>query len=535
MDTGTLNTQWSQALIAGLYAAGVEHAVISPGSRSTPLALAVLRQHGLQSTVVVDERCAAFFALGIAKATRRPVVVLATSGSAPGNWLPAVIEADQAGVPLILLSADRPPELQGVGANQTIDQSGLFKTQTRATHLLGAPHPGFEPAQLHHLASQIVEAACWPHPGPVHINQPFREPLLPTMTVAPPSLPAISLALPHCLPDEQAIRNLLPKLAVKRGLIICGEIPTESDVAGAITTLADNLGCAIIAEPLANLRFGEHLTSAVCANYLDWLPDDPCAAPFAIDWVLCFGTYPVTRKLQNFLAQIPEQIWVDPWPRRIDPRHRLNTLIRSEVAAFCAAVQRQDTTFPENDLRDLCVKLDSQPTTKAAEYWPVTALIKVAPAESKIFIGNSLAIRQLDAASGLGRKPLQFFGNRGASGIDGNISTALGIARTHGSVIALVGDLTCQHDIGALAVAHELNAIIVVLNNGGGGIFDTLPQADLTEFETGWRTPQALDFSFAAKAFGVSYQGAENREQLEAALKLAINSGGPQLIEVRGL
>ena len=174
LDTGTLNFCWSQALIGGLVAAGVERAVISPGSRSTPLALAMLRQPGLDCEVIVDERSAAFFALGAARASRRPVIVLATSGTAVANWLPAVIEANLAGIPLILLSADRPPELQGVGANQTMAQPGLFGEQDRACHVMGTPEQGFDSKALSALAARAVEQATWPHPGPVHINQPFR-------------------------------------------------------------------------------------------------------------------------------------------------------------------------------------------------------------------------------------------------------------------------------------------------------------------------------------------------------------------------
>lgn len=532
MDTGTLNYCWSQALVAGLHAAGVRQAVISPGSRSTPLTLALLRHPGITTSVIVDERSAAFFALGIAKASRMPVVVVATSGSAAGNWLPAVIEADQAGVPLILLSADRPPELHAVGANQTIDQSRLFASQARATHLLATPYAGFEPSSLHHLASQVVETACWPHPGPVHLNQPFREPLLPTTASEFPQLPPIGVIRGLLQPDASACQALLEELRGRRGLILCGELPEGDDEGAAICRLADHLGCAILAEPLSNLRFGPRHSAAVCANYLHWLPDNAAAEPFRIDWVIRFGSFPVTRKLQNFLAGIPQQIWVDPWPRICDPQHRLNRIIRATPSQFVAAAIGNTTVHTDDALRTLCLERDGQ--TPATRFWPVSTLIDAAPAGSSLFIGNSMAIRQLDAASGRSDKPLRFFGNRGASGIDGNLSTALGIAHVAGSVIALVGDLTCQHDIGALASARGLNAIIVVLNNGGGGIFDTLPQASLPEFETGWRTPQTLDFAHAAQAFGVGYQMADTAERLDSALKLAINSGRPQLIEVRG-
>ena len=191
-DTGSLNLHWSQALIAGFIAAGVTDAVISPGSRSTPLALAMLRQPRLRCQVAIDERSAAFFALGMAKVQRHPVLLLATSGTAPANWLPAIIEAGQAGVPLIAISADRPPELQNCGANQTVNQTGMFAPYARAAHALGTPHAGFDPGYLHRLATQVCEQATWPHPGPVHINQPFREPLLPA---APGSDDAVPTAV----------------------------------------------------------------------------------------------------------------------------------------------------------------------------------------------------------------------------------------------------------------------------------------------------------------------------------------------------
>ena len=333
-------------------------------------------------------------------------------------------------------------------------------------------------------------------------------------------------------PDALACQALLDDLRGRRGLIVCGELAVGDAEGAAIRRLADHLGCAILAEPLSNLRFGPPRDAAICANYLSWLPDEPAAEPFRIDWVLRFGSFPVTRKLQNFLAGIRQHLWVDPWPRMSDPQHRLTHVIRATPAQFVAAAIGHSTPHPDLGLRDLCLQLDQQ--TPAARFWPVTTLIDAAPAGSSLLIGNSLAIRQLDAASGRGDKPLHFFGNRGANGIDGNLSTALGIARVHASVIALVGDLTCQHDIGALASSHGLNAIIVVLNNGGGGIFDTLPQAALPEFETGWRTPQTLDFALAAQAFGLSYQRAESAESLATALKLAIFSGGPHMIEVRG-
>ncbi len=533
-DTGTLNFLWSQAMVAGFVAAGVSHAVISPGSRSTPLALAMLRQTGLDCTVAVDERSAAFFALGIAKASRRPVLLLATSGTAPANWLPAIIEASQAGVPLVAISADRSPELQGCGANQTIDQRALFGTHVRASHLLGTPDAGFDPAYLQHLAARACEQACWPHPGPVHINQPFREPLLPATEKPAPCPPATILVYPpDLLPHEDDIRALAQAIAGRPGIIVCGELVMETGLAEALTTLAARLDCPILAEPLSNLRFGPHDRSHLCVRYNLWLADPQTAKTCHPEWILRFGSFPVTRNLQNYLTCNPAiHALVEPWPRWSDPTHRLTHLLRAEPRAVCQALLAASPVPAPAGWMDSFMAGEAalQPAGTSAGH--IAVLLDELPANTPLFVGNSLAIRQLDNASGSGAKPLIFYGNRGASGIDGNISTALGIAAVHGRVVALLGDLTCQHDLGGLALAQGRNAVIVAVNNQGGGIFDLLPQAALPEFNEGWRTPQRLNFEHAAMTFCLGYARAEDDSTLRNTLRQAINAGGPHLIEL---
>lgn len=532
-DTGTLNLLWSQAMLAGFGAAGVTHAVISPGSRSTPLALAMLRQPGLECAVAVDERSAAFFALGIAKASRRPVLVLATSGTAPANWLPAVIEASQAGVPLILMSADRPPEQQGCGSNQTINQIQLFGTHVRASHALGTPEAGFDPAYLHRLAARICEQASWPLPGPVHINQPFREPLLPTDEVPPSQAPEkIHVSWPEQTPNPQAIKALAHAIAGRPGLIVCGELPTETGFAEALAALAAHLNCPIFAEPLANLRFGPHDRSHLCVRYNRWLADQAFVDRHRPEWILRFGAFPVTRHLQNFTGSATlVHALVEPWPRWTDPAHRLTHLLRAEPLAVCQALLNEaPEPTPAGWLAAFADKESTTQATNTSTHIP--ALIEALPENMSLFVGNSLAIRQLDSESGSGNKPLHFYGNRGASGIDGNISTAIGIAAVHGRVVALLGDLTCQHDLGGLALAQGRNVIIVAVNNGGGGIFDLLPQAGLPEFEQGWRTPQQIDFKHAALTFGLGYLRSDSNDSFRAALRQAILAGGPHMIEL---
>ena len=531
---GTLTFLWSQTLVAGFVAAGVTDAVISPGSRSTPLALAMLRQPGLNCTVAVDERSAAFFALGVAKASRRPVLLLATSGTAPANWLPAIIEASQAGVPLVAISADRPPELQGCGANQTIDQRALFGAHVRASHLLGTPDDGFDPAYLQHLAARACEQACWPHPGPVHINQPFREPLIPTTATPAPFPPAtILVSRPELRPPDDDIRTLAQAISSRPGIIVCGELATEIGLAEALTALAARLDCPILAEPLSNLRFGPHDRSHLCVRYNLWLGDPHAAKTRQPEWILRFGNFPVTRNLQNYLACNPAlHVLVEPWPRWSDPVHQLTHVLRAEPLAVCRALLAASLApAPAGWAASfMASEAAAQPMSTSAGH--IALLLDELPANTPLFVGNSLAIRQLDSTSGSGEKPLVFYGNRGASGIDGNISTALGIAAVHGRIVALLGDLTCQHDFGGLALAQERNAIIVAVNNRGGGIFDHLPQAGLPEFEQGWRTPQQISFEHAAATFGLGYARADNNDSFRNALHQAIQSGGPQLIEL---
>lgn len=533
IDTGTLNFQWSQAMIAGFSAAGATHAVISPGSRSTPLALAMLRQTGLACQVAVDERSAAFFALGIAKATRRPVLLLATSGTAPANWLPAVIEASQSGIPLILISADRPPELQACGANQTIDQIGLFGAHVRASHNPGAPVEDFDHAYLHSLAARICEQASWPHPGPVHVNQQFREPLLPAGTTMP-AIPAkgIFVSEPLALPAPADVKALAAAIGGRRGIIVCGEVAAENGFAEALTALAARLDCPILAEPLSNLRFGPHDRSHLCVRYNAWLGDEQAREATKPEWLLRFGSFPVTRHLQTLLDGVTTvHALVEPRPRWTDPQHKLTHVFRAGPLAFCQALLDAAPIPAPARWHAGFVTLEAEAGQEASGH--VAVLIDELPPGTPLFVGNSLAIRQMDSHSGSSDKPLLFFGNRGASGIDGNISTALGIAAILGRVVAVIGDLTSQHDLGGLALAQGRDAVIVAVNNRGGGIFDHLPQAALPEFEQAWRTPQQISFEHAALSFGLGYALAADDTSFRNALRQALDAGGPRLIELR--
>ncbi|MDD5297462.1 MAG: 2-succinyl-5-enolpyruvyl-6-hydroxy-3-cyclohexene-1-carboxylic-acid synthase [Rhodocyclaceae bacterium] len=541
MDAGTLNLAWAQALVDGLAAAGVRHAVISPGSRSTPLALAFLRQTAIQCRVVIDERSAGFFALGLAKGSGNPVALLCTSGSAPANWFPAVIEADQGGVPLLLLSADRPPELRGWGANQTVDQQNFFGAHVRAAHALGVPGADFNPGYLHRLAARVVAECQGALPGPVHVNLPFPEPLLPAGEWPPVGSPKpVTVARPRRPPAGEDIAAVARCLSGRPGAIVCGGGDFPAGFAQALAELAARLDAPVLAEPLSGLRFGGHDRSRLCVRYEAWLRG--AGAGLRPEWLLRFGAFPVSRSLQNWLgaASGATQVLVSPGGRWLDPLHAATTLLEADPVAVCQALLHAAPEPAHPSWRAAFAAEENRAGRLAAEHGLgtecfegalITLLLERLPAGHRLLCGNSMAIRDLDSFSGSDAKPIAIHGNRGASGIDGNVSTAAGLA-VLGPTLALVGDVSCAHDLNGLAAARGLDLVLVVVNNGGGGIFGYLPAAALPDFERVWLTPPGLDFFHAAGAWGIAHRRAETLPDFAAALDSAFAAGGPQLIEV---
>ncbi|PWB49875.1 MAG: 2-succinyl-5-enolpyruvyl-6-hydroxy-3-cyclohexene-1-carboxylic-acid synthase [Nitrosomonadales bacterium] len=548
------NLIWAGNLIHSLAAGGVIHAVISPGSRSTPLALACLQHSNLNTWVQVDERSAAFFALGLAKACRQPVILVCTSGSAPANWYPAVIEADMGMVPLVLLSADRPAELRDCGANQSINQTHLFGGHVRAFHEL--PAADARPEMLRYLRTLAARAAdqCrWPLPGPVHVNVPLREPLVPATSagrssdrhvglktdqqaesMAPAMVSHPRLSLPGAEAD-----TLAHALAGGKGLIVCGWGAHDPDFPEAVVALARKLACPLLADPLSGLRFGSHELDSVLCRYDAFLRRSSMQENLRPDWVLRFGAMPVSKILQQFLSAqsgIPH-IVADAHGRWPDPLHQATRLVRADPAVLCrqltagiasAAPSSWLAAFQSEEQRAAGPSQENAPLEAAV----VRAVVDLLPDGGTLFSGNSMAIRDLDAFSGSGAKSFQIIGNRGASGIDGNVSTALGLAAgSQRPVVALLGDLAFYHDMNGLLAARGLDVVLVVLNNGGGGIFEYLPQARLADFERAWLTPLGVDFSHAARMYGLGYQRVSAAAGFRAALAAAL-AGGAHLIEV---
>ena len=528
---------WAWALLDGLAASGLRRVVISPGSRSTPLTLASLRHPGLQTHLVVDERSAGFFALGLAKAEGGPVALIATSDSAIANWAPAVVEADLARAPLILLSADRPKELQDCGANQTMEQSAFFGGHVRAFHQL--PPPEEETGWLASFAARVVAASLSPMPGPVHINIPLREPLTPSGAVSPKHAAAPRFLPGRLAPDAATLAQIEPLLA-GRGVIVCGPEDLGASFRHEVGALAERLCAPVFADLLSGLRCGPSGGNVLATNVLahpDWVAR---AAP-AFDWVLRFGPAPVCRATNEWLQRAlgAPQIVVSSHQRFADPGRNATHLVEADPALFCRALTGE--AAPAHWLHGL--RLRDAAATRAAnlacpggqafEGSVLRWLFSCLPDGAPLFLANSLTIRAAEWFVGSPPKKLRLFGNRGLSGIDGNLSTACGVAAALERCVAVIGDLAFLHDLNALSLAQQNPVTILLLDNGGGGIFDHLPQKALPEFEQAWLTPPAYAPEPLARAFGLAFRAAESDGEALAAVSESFSSDASVLIHLR--
>jgi 2-succinyl-5-enolpyruvyl-6-hydroxy-3-cyclohexene-1-carboxylate synthase len=546
MDTGLRNLHWAAALVDGLARSGVRHVVVSPGSRSTPLTLAADQHPGIRTWVLPDERSAAFFALGLSRGTGDPACVIATSGSAPANWFPAVVEAAADRQPLILVSADRPEELQDCGANQTIDQTRLFGQHARWFVNLPVPDagvPGLQHAGVR--AVQAVDRSRWPLPGPVHLNVPFREPLVPALPLQPARLasqPPPVARHPRLAPAPGDTTELADWLTGRRGLIVCGPGGQAADFPEAVISLASRLGCPILADPLSGLRFGPHDRSRVLVSYDAWLRRRAFTGTVRPDWVLRFGAVPVSRTLQQYLDGLApgSSSLVVPhtsWP---DPGELSGRVLHAEPELLCRALTDAGPEPADaawwgrwRDEERRAARLLQVQQRVPPEASVLAVLSRLLPSGGRIFCGNSLVIRDVDSFMLGGPQALTLVGNRGASGIDGNVSTLLGLAAGGGEpVVGLLGDLALYHDMNGLLAAREVTATLVVFNNDGGAIFGYLPQSELAEFERYWLTPTRLDISRIAALYGLAHHRVRDSDQLEAALSASLNAPGVDLIEV---
>jgi 2-succinyl-5-enolpyruvyl-6-hydroxy-3-cyclohexene-1-carboxylate synthase len=547
------NARAMRCFAAALARAGVTDVCISPGSRSTATALALIQTDGVRAWVITDERAAGFFALGLAGETRRPVALLCTSGTAAANYLPAVVEASLSQVPLVVLTADRPPELRDCYAAQTIDQVRLFGSHVRWSVDAPAPAGGLAlDGYFRTIAHRAVAAALAGPRGPVHVNLPMREPLLDVADertrlgadgtaaaeIAADATPEVRVHAASGLPSAATVRELAPELAHHaRGVIVCGPGAARDGDAAAILRLADRLGWPVLADPLSGLRFGAHEHAPVVDAYDLLLQGDALGAGWRPDAVLQLGTPVVSASLQRWLAAAQSRPYVVVAPPGIwpDPLQRATDVVRADAGALAAALVAALPPARAASSRWLRAWREVTAAARTAldrllaceeglfEATVLAELVARLPAGSALHVGNSLPVRALDTfVGGTAAAAISCHGNRGANGIDGVVATALGAAAGRDRPTALVvGDLSFLHDLGALQIAarHCLPLLVVVVNNDGGGIFSFLPQAALGEtFEALFGTPHGLTLAGAVTMCGGRYAGARTRAELAVAI-----------------
>jgi 2-succinyl-5-enolpyruvyl-6-hydroxy-3-cyclohexene-1-carboxylate synthase len=558
VDPTNANTALASAFVEELARGGVRHAVLSPGSRSTPLAVALWRQPEIEVSVIVDERSAAFFALGAAQATGAPVAMLSTSGTAAANFHPAICEADESALPLIALTADRPPELRGIGAGQTIDQVKLFGSAVRWFCEVGT-HEADDDGLLHHrsVACRALAASRGePRPGPVHLNLPWREPLAPV-----PVEGAVTATDPLALEgrdprpltavtpiDMEPSAFLLDEVAkhiseARSGVIVAGR-QRDPELRESLAALARAAGFPILAEPTSQLRCGPHDRSHVISTYDHLLRDEGFRRRVRPDLVLRFGEMPTSKPLREWLASSgADQIVVDPTCGWNEPTRRAAALLRADptelASGWAARLGVEERPAPsvwiaaEQAAR---AALDSQLEHPGALSEPTlhAALAKLHQDGDVVYTASSMPIRDQEAFLPPSATDALLLCNRGANGIDGLVSSGIGAAWASGRPTTIVtGDLGLLHDIGGLAALRDVTTPvrIVVIDNDGGGIFGFLPQAEAMpddEYEALLGTPRGVSVEKAAALFDLPHRRLGSLDELSNAF-----AAGTGLIEVK--
>jgi len=527
------NRAWGQALVEGLRQLGAARFFLSPGARSAPIAAAL---GGCDVTTHYDERGMAFAALGWAMATGRPAVCVTTSGSAVANLLPACVEAFHSNIPLVFLTADRPPELRGTGANQTIQQPGLFGGFVR--HAADLPCAG-DAGALPRLACELslaVAAASGSLPGPVHLNVPVREPLLESRTDVREGEMEIPIAgEPELFQWPSGFD--FAKFASARGVVVVGRLPVaEQGEVGSIMRLAGRLGWPVVADAAS----GAHLLPDVI-RHADWiLQRDDVPAP---ERVLHFGGALVSKRVGKWLSACRGEdcVQVRLFPERLDPWHQEPLVIRAGIDRFCktlehsslpaAAASWLECWLRADSAMESAIEAESGTDDFLAEPSILRALAGVAvDSLSPVFLGNSMPIRDFDScAAAASPRVVNVFANRGASGIDGNIATVAGLAMGSASpLFAVMGDLAALHDLNSLPLLKDLPVTLVIINNGGGGIFRFLP---IAVDERLLETPHAWEFQGAAEQFGIPHHKVASLSALGKMLRE--DHSGPRLLECR--
>ena len=548
LDFRNTNALWCSVAAETLARAGVRHAVISPGSRNTPLTMALVAHPDIATTPVLDERSAAFFGLGLAKRTGTAVVLLCTSGTAGANYLPAVIEARESGVPLIVITADRPPEMRDCASGQTIDQQKLFGGFVRFYHELAVPEPRLE--RLRYLRQTLRHATARAlGGGPVHLNAPFRDPLPPIEDdTAKPLAGAVDwaefFALPFFPPQNHPREELFSRdFTSARGVIICGAGWDEDDGVGALLW-ADRLGWPILADALAPSRLRSPGTRRVVAAYDAILRDERAARALRPGSVLILGELPTSKALRAWLvASDPRMVHIGRENENRDGLHgrtlRLTAGGFSQNSWSLSGLLTPDTSWlaawarAEAAAQAVLASAEAEPGFEGAYTRAVADTLR---GGQTLFVASSMPVRDLEYFAPVRADGPRVLANRGANGIDGTLSTALGVAHDGAPTVLLTGDLALLHDTNGFLVAARLRGslTIVLINNQGGGIFGHLPVARFDPpFEEYWATPQRVEFAALAVAYGISHTVVASPGELRERLKTQVGEPGVRVIEIR--
>lgn len=536
MNEREILTNYVYKIVASLMQNGVEDVVISPGSRSTPLAYAFASTKNLTIYRQVDERSAAFFALGIAKAKAKPVVLLCTSGTAAANYYPAIVEAKYARIPLVVITADRPHELREVGAPQAINQVGLYGERVKWSAEFPIPDDAKPtlPYIERHIARGISIATAAPF-GPVHFNVPFREPLLIDFQEELPAQTFKGSFIGQVAPSSDAIENLTDLInETKKGFLIVGELPLGTDLQ-QIWSFIRKVKWPILVESLSNLRTNvpEDCEPYLISTYDALLKNTAFKQQVAPDTVIRFGAQPVSKFLTNFLIEtLPANyIVIDEDPMFRDSAAVSTHFIHASIGQWIDELNIDNTVFNKEYLMQwqtseaIAAKyINAYPNDAQDEGAVVHYLIENLPNESDLFVSSSMPIRDIDTFLLPTKKDIQVFANRGANGIDGVMSTAIGFSqgRIDREMYLLIGDLAFLHDVNALITTRYQSCKInvIVFNNDGGGIFSYLAQSTVKEYyEDLFGTPTALQFRDVAKMYEMEYVQIKDFDEMEKLLK----------------
>lgn len=556
--------EYIAALVDEFYQLGVRHAVFSPGSRSTTMAMLFKEHEGFGTYMNIDERSAGFMALGIAKAHKEPTVLVCTSGSAVAHYLPAILEAQYSGVPLIVLSADRPHTLLHVGAPQTVDQHKIFGTAVNYYEALAVPQESHYYTYPRQVARKAYIKAMDTKKGPVHINVPLFEPLVPELSrnhfeagrssfkVVKPNyssvfgcgnrnnLPHINNAIDIAYGNDSTneINDLLERY--ERILILAGP-QIDIDEANTIRSFGEALQAPILADPLSNVR-GCNTSDVVISTYDALLAGQALWHELKPDCVIQFGQIVVSKRVQQMIASWTdvEYIEVNPTMDSMNPTGKTTIHMQASIDVFTHLYGKNNNSdtylniwrrLDQAGKKQLSLAIDEP---HCFEGRTIRELQKQIPEDGQILVANSMTIRDFDYFWFSGESKAVLYGNRGVNGIDGTISTALGLAANGRPTYLVTGDLSLFHDLNGLAVAktHNLNLTIILHNNDGGGIFEYLPQKGTKHFDYLFSTSQGLDYSGAAKLYGCSYIKIFNPDELSSVLAKIDQESGVHIIEI---